>query len=131
VKDLPINQKLKKSMGTLALRQKVLSGNVAHINTPGKKAQDIDPKALEGKENSFQHQVKLARTSPSHIAHVTSTGPQPKVKTDKSKENMDMQGNNISMEDQLQKIEETRLSHQMAATLFRKNHDLIRMIVKR
>jgi len=52
------------------------------------------------------------------------------VITSKSKDQVTIQGNNISLDDQLQKVEETRLAHQVAATLYRKNHDLIRMALQ-
>lgn len=129
--DLPINKQLIKELSVLGKRYQVLSEDLAHRDTPGRKARDIDPKALEGKSSAFQHQLKMTRTNPNHVHHVTSTGPQPKIKTDRSKDNMDINGNNIDAEVTMEKITETGNFYEEVATRYRIHHDLIRSIVRK
>lgn len=131
MKDLPINRDLSAELNVLGKRYKILAEVLAHKDTPGQKDKDIDPKALEGKKSAFQHQLKMARTSPNHVHHVTSTGPEPKVITNRSKENMDINGNNIDSETTLQKVSETSYRYEEAATRFRLHHDMIRMAIKK
>lgn len=82
----------------------------------------------------FKKQVsnicRSKKTNDKHISITTSDAATSlgNVKTITSKDatSMTIQGNNISLEEQLQKVEETRLAHQVAAMLYRKNHDLLR-----
>lgn len=131
VKDLPIFQSFKRDLNVLTKRYQIHAEDLAHRDTPGRKSRDIDPKALEGNKSAFQHHIKMARTNPKHIHHVTSTGPEPKIKTDKSKEHMDLNGNNIDAEAKLQLIAETGYEFEERATQFRMAHDMIRMFVKK
>lgn len=127
--DLPSFNQLSQKLQVLAARQKLLAQNLANVNTPNQKAQDIDPKILSGSGSPFLKQLNLKKTSEKHIANVgNSQNPSGDVKVTTSKEKLDttIQGNNISLEDQLQKVEETRLAHQVATMLYRKNHDLLR-----
>lgn len=128
--DLPVFKLLGNRLTTLAFRQKLLAQNLANIQTPHQKAIDIDPNALQSQQAGFKKLMNLKKTNDKHIAITSSeiSTPMGGIKTITSKDSTSttIQGNNISLEEQLQKVEETRLSHQVVTMLYRKNHDLLR-----
>lgn len=125
--DLPVFKALAQRITTLSFRQGLLARNLAHIQTPHQKALDIDPKVLSGSTQNFKQAIELKKTNTKHISSQNSTNTNGlKITTSKDKDQVTIQGNNISLDDQLQKVEETRLAHQVATMLYRKNHDLIR-----
>lgn len=129
--NIPVFKALAERLTTLSFRQGLLARNLANVQTPHQKAIDIDPKALVGTAQGFKQVIQLKKTSDKHISSLNQKNSNNlQVITSKSKDQVTIQGNNISLDDQLQKVEETRLAHQVAATLYRKNHDLIRMALQ-
>lgn len=125
--DIPVFKALAQRLTTLSFRQGLLAQNLANIQTPHQKAIDIDPKALSGSSQGFKHIIELKKTNAKHISSQNQTSSNGlKITTSKDKDQVTIQGNNIALDDQLQKVEETRLAHQVATMLYRKNHDLIR-----
>ena len=81
----------------LSLRQATISSNVANANTPGFRAQDIEPfdKILDSKV------VPVAVTSPNHIASSSSTRSQG-IRKENSWEVVHS-GNSVSLEQEMLK----------------------------
>ncbi|QHI96502.1 flagellar biosynthesis protein FlgB (plasmid) [Aristophania vespae] len=97
-------------MSWLQRRESVLAGNVANANTPDYKPKDI---------TSFQdllsthHPVTLTRTHPNHLGEGEDT-----VRSYKTGTLASLNGNQVSLEDELVKIAATNDQHRFATTVY-------------
>jgi len=88
-----------------AQRQKVISSNIANINTPGYKTKDLSFKDLMNKDK--QGDLKLFRTNSRHISPSDSSNKGELFKTSVYKvKGLDEQndGNNVSLDKQMSKM---------------------------
>jgi flagellar basal-body rod protein FlgB len=104
-------------------RQRVLSENIAHADTPGYQARDIPDfgETLRGTTPAF-----AARTTrPGHMAFgADPNGFAPQVVTVDGAESPN--GNSVSLEEQMMRAAEVRQSHDMALGVYRKSMDILR-----
>lgn len=91
-------------------RETVLAGNVANANTPKYNPKDVSP--FQGVLNS-EHQVALARTQPGHM---TGSGGTTSAYTTGRTSSLD--GNRVSLEDELTKIADTNDQHRFATSVY-------------
>lgn len=100
----------------LSIRQATISSNVANANSPGYKAQDIEPftKLLDSKV------VSMAVTSPLHIAPDPSTRPQGTRK----EQSWDIvhSGNSVSVEQEMMKAGEVNRDYSLDAAIVKSFH---------
>ncbi len=105
--------------------QRVVSENVANADTPGFRAQTT---------SDFSEMVSgattagLSVTDPQHIQGTTSSGP---VRTleDPNAWSTTIDGNSVVLEQQAIRASELTGSYQLAATLYRKGHEFLRLSV--
>lgn len=101
----------------LEKRQSVLAGNVANADTPGYVAKDVSP--FQGVLQN-QMAVTLAQTEPGHLsgkngtAHAAATGG-----------NISISGNEVKLEDQLEKVADTNDQQRLATTLYSRYTSMI------
>lgn len=101
--DTPVLQVLEKGLDASSLRQKVLSNNVANIETPGFKRSDVDfKKALENALNT-KDSLSLKLTSQKHIAGVNK-GLEELIVTDPS--SLHNNGNNVNIDREMTNVAE-------------------------
>lgn len=103
----------------LSLRQASISSNVANANTPGYKAQDIEPfsKLLD------QRVVPLAVTSPLHLASETSLRPQGTRKEDSWE--IVHSGNSVSLEQEMVKAGEINRDYSLNVAIVKSFHRML------
>ena len=103
-------------------RQALLAQNVANANTPGYQAKDVAPFA----QALAQAAPGLVRTNPMHLA-----GPPSTLRNDARQRPQErgIDGNGVSMEDQLTKVADTEGSQSLAGNLYRKYMGLFRSTV--
>ena len=112
-------------LGWLTESQRVVSENVANADTPGFKARKV---------SSFQEM--LSSTQQSHLQttntqHIRGFGSQAgvKVHVDEETWSESLNGNTVVLEQQSIRANEIAENYQLAANLYRKGHDLIRLAV--
>lgn len=119
----------KRQMDWAARRQEVLAENVANADTPGYRPKDAKP--LDFKQ-ALQRStaVQPAATHPRHVAtsplldatNIEVVSLPPEASPD---------GNAVMLEDQMQKVGETRSAYELAATLFQKNIRMLKTAIGR
>jgi len=122
---------LSKKMSWLTYRQKVLSNNISHADTPNHKVFDVAPfsyaEAL-GKGGVTLRQPVGARPVDSH-ANLTG-GADSFRNGKKPRFNVDI-GNGIILEEELLKVSETQIHYTEMINLYRRHVDLLRTAVGR
>lgn len=97
-------------MDWLQRREAILSGNIANANTPNYKPKDISPfQGILKTHNS----VALALTNPKHIRQETTN-----ITSQKTGTLASLNGNQVSLEDELTKIADTNDKHRFATTVY-------------
>lgn len=105
----------------LEKRQSVLAGNVANADTPGYVAKDVSP--FQGVLQN-QMAVTLVQTEPGHLsgkngtAHAAATGG-----------NISISGNEVKLEDQLEKVADTNDQQRLATTLYSRYTSMISTVL--
>jgi flagellar basal-body rod protein FlgB len=110
-----------------AARQRVVSENIAHADTPGYRARDIaDFSQTIDREPAF-----AARTTrPGHMAFgADQRGFETREVAALGAETPN--GNSVSLEDQIMRAAEVRQSHEMAIGVYRKSLDILRTSIGR
>lgn len=85
----------------LSVRQSVIAQNVAHVNTPGYKAMDLEP--FEAVLNATG--IKMQRTQSNHLSPSSGSGSDANAQED-AKWHVVHSGNSVSLEEQLFKASE-------------------------
>ncbi len=116
-KNTTTNELMKSYLELTAFKHKVLSENLANVNTPGYKAQDVHaPKDYsdlteKGKSNRV---LKLVRTSDNHIADTKRSNG--KLSSHKLKDPYEVKpnGNNVSLAQQMTKLSQNQQDYNAA-----------------
>ena len=130
--DLPVMQMMSRKMSWLSKRTDLLAENVANIDMPGYGARDLKPV-------SFREMVRSNRTNEAQAPRLTDTGhlagtmpQQPFAAVEKADEfETALNGNNVGLEQQLVRLNETQMSYQMTLNLYKKHIDMIRTAIGR
>ncbi len=116
---------LSERMRYLSERQNVLAQNIANANTPGYQARDLKPVDFANVLASHQGKLAMAVTNPGHI-HPAMESNFASIKKTKSFETT-MNGNNVVMDEQVQKLSENNSNFQETTALYRKMTEIVRM----
>lgn len=128
---IPLFAALKTKMAWLNERQSVLAQNVANADTPDYRARDLKPLDFKTMVAGSAPGVRLATTDPRHIAMGTD-GDATGFKADPSKSlEVSPSGNGVSLEEQMMKVSETRVSYEMALNLYQKQVGMLRTALGR
>jgi flagellar basal-body rod protein FlgB len=108
---------LDKGLDAMALRQQVIANNVANINTPGFKKQDVSfedslASAIESKQNSNSFKAKSGEFSTVNPLNDVEI----KVSTVKGT-SMRYDGNNVDIDEEMSKLAETNIRYQAMSKL--------------
>ena len=109
----------------LAESQRVVTENVANADTPGFKARKTSEFADMLKANEA---ATLKTTNAQHLSGA-SGGNGVKVSVDEKTWGESLNGNTVILEQQSIKANEIGENYQLAASLYRKGHDLLRLAV--
>ena len=123
--NLSLLQMAKKTMDWAARRQEVLAENVANADTPKFRPNDL--KALDFKNElaGTTPSVQPVVTNPMHVASAPYASPSD-VQRERKPYESEPDGNAVVLEEQMQKVGETRSSYELATTLFTKNMKMLR-----
>jgi flagellar basal-body rod protein FlgB len=117
----PIKQRLE----WLGQRQQILAGNIANADTPGYLPRDLRPLAFRDAVKR-ETQVRLAATDARHLVGF-APGPARFQSEQTKATEVALAGNAVDLEEQMAKVNETTVSHQLTTQLYRKYLGMMRM----
>lgn len=104
----------------LSVRQSTIAGNIANANTPGFRAQDVQPFEMAVE----QARLAMAATQPGHIA----TGGPTVVATEVRREapwETSLSGNNVTLEQELMKAGEVNRAYRLNTSIAKVFHRML------
>lgn len=111
--------------GWLSTRQATIASNVANANTPGYRAQDVQPFSAV-----LSHlQLPMATTAPGHIQPASLAGDRTKVKTSDSWDVVHS-GNSVNLEQEMMKAGDVNRAHALNVNIVRSFHQMLINAVK-
>lgn len=127
---LPLFGALTRKMNWLTAREKVLAENVANVNTPNYKASDLRPLDFRQELASVQPKLQPVTTDPKHL---TGTVPARDValETQTTEEARNLDGNTVSIEDEMLKVSQTAADYQLMTNLYRKQVGILKEAIGR
>ncbi len=123
---IPLLSMLTQRMAWLGQRQEMLAQNVANADTPGYKPRDVKPLDFLGLARNAARRVRLAATDARHLAGgVRAPAFREEVR------NPGSAGNAVVLEEELIRVSETVMEHQLMTDLYRKHVKMIRSALGR
>ena len=129
---IPLLGMIKSRLGYLTERQRVISQNVANSDTPGYVAKDLKPFTFEAAMNSATSARAPVMTQPGHMttalgAHgAAGSGVQAKGDTETT-----LDGNAVTLEDQMMKLTQARMDYDAAIGFYQKSVNLLHIAIKK
>ena len=124
-----IVQKMNTQLGYLTERQAILSQNIANVDTPDYRAQDLKKMSFDDMVSSSSTHLPMATTSGKHLSSLsTNNGNFDPIFERKPVEKKPF-GNNVVLEEQLEKVSDVGAQHQLTSTLLHKYNTLYRTAV--
>ncbi|HJV42733.1 flagellar basal body rod protein FlgB [Caulobacter sp.] len=140
--DIPLFGMLKSRLGYLTERQKLVAQNVANADTSGYRPTDLKPFSFQA---SLMNQasgavyrggpaaptggVRMIATSASHMA--PSNAPSAWRATAGADSETTLDGNAVSLEDQMLKMTDARMNYDAAITFYQKSLTMLRMAARK
>ncbi|WP_172263888.1 flagellar basal body rod protein FlgB [Caulobacter sp. RHG1] len=140
--DLPLFGMLKSRLGYLTERQKLVSQNVANADTPGYRPADLKAYSFQA---SLMNQssgapyrggaaaptggVRMMETSASHMA--PSKAPSAWRSSAGVDSEVTLDGNAVSLEDQMLKMTDARMNYDAAITFYQKSMNMLRTAARK
>ena len=117
---------LKKRMDYISNRQEVLADNIANADTPKYVAKDLQPFDFKDLMRRQAMHVKAVGTNPNHIGVDKARMREYALDKPKPYESA-IGGNQVVLEEQMTKMTETQVDHQLTTELYKKNLSLFRI----
>lgn len=131
--NLPLFKGMASRMNWLGERQKVLAENVANANSPGYVSSDLKAPAsfaeLIGRSPGAP--LALTRTNPLHLAGGRERDGQQFGSAKDAVPERTLDGNAVSLEDQMMKVSQTASDYQLITNLYRQNISMLRSVLTR
>jgi flagellar basal-body rod protein FlgB len=129
----PVYDTLQTGLDGLALRQQVISRNLANVDTPGYQAQSVTfEAALQNAQSSRQSlpAVQLAVTKPAHMVGLETPPREPVGVELRQGGTQRADGNNVDVDVELTQMAETGVRYQALSQLITKKYQGIRSILQ-
>lgn len=128
---LPIFSMMTERLAWLGKRQQVLAHNIANADTPGYMARDLKtPNFREMLGKAGSSQLSMAQTAATHIAPTGAGKADPKSSVDKDGA-FSLSGNSVDIEEQMMKVAQTAMDHQITVNLYRKHISMLKAALGR
>ena len=112
---------LQKSLNTGSLRHKVLTSNIANIDTPNYKAFEVVMEDARKHNAHAKRPIELQRTQPRHLSGRHSSSNPVEIKTiDSSGNNFRADGNTVDLDRAMGRLAENTLMYRSAAQIIKK-----------
>ena len=126
--DLTLFAMAQRQIDYLARRQAVLSENVANANTPEYKVKDLAPVSFKDLMAPPAEAVRATVTNPMHIAPEVTPTRFEEVNVQRPEESKP-DGNQVLIEDQMQKIGDIKGDYELAVNLMMKNINMFKTAI--
>jgi flagellar basal-body rod protein FlgB len=140
--DIPLFGMLKSRLGYLTERQKLVAQNVANADTPGYRPSDLKAYSFQaslmnqgagavyrGGRAAPTSGVQMMETSAAHMA--PSNAPSAWRATSGADSETTLDGNAVSLEDQMMKMTDARTNYDAAISFYQKSMEMLRMASRR
>ncbi|NND49344.1 MAG: flagellar basal body rod protein FlgB [Rhizobiales bacterium] len=127
--DLPVLSALKQRMHWHDARQRVLAENVANANMPNFTPHDV----VAMNQKQVQSGVQAVRVAVTQANHIEGKSVQSKSSTGEREVGgweTTPDGNSVVLEEQMMKLTENQMEHQMVTTLYSRSLALLRSSVR-
>ncbi|HVL74150.1 MAG TPA: flagellar basal body rod protein FlgB [Beijerinckiaceae bacterium] len=124
VNDLPLVSMLRTRMHWHQSRQKLLAENIANADTPGFTPKDLKPPSFGGASDA--RGLGVVRTDPAHLA--LGTG-RPAQEVAAAGFETTPNRNGVNLEDEMLKVAQNQSDYQLAASLYQKSLQVLRLAV--
>ena len=132
IDDIPLFAMLRSRLGYLSERQQLIAQNVANSDTPGYASRDLKPFTFDAKMQAQAGVSMQSVTQPGHMtppsARRGSGGAFKSTKADITETTLN--GNSVSLEDEMMRMTEARMSYDAAVGFYQKSLDLLRMAAR-
>lgn len=125
LEDLTVFAMARRSMAWLSQREGLVAQNVANVDTPEYKAKDLKPVDFKDLLKPESEPVAAEVTDPRHISPAVDRS-QFTVETESKPEESKLDGNQVLLEEQMQKIGDIRESYQEATSIMQANMGMIK-----
>ncbi|WP_309999781.1 flagellar basal body rod protein FlgB [Caulobacter segnis] len=140
--DIPLFGMLKSRLGYLSERQKLVAQNVANADTAGYRPSDLKAFSFQaslmnqtsgavyrGGVAAPTNGVRMIATSASHLA--PSNAPSAWRSTAGTDSEVTLDGNAVSLEDQMIKMTDARMNYDAAISFYQKSMTMLRMAARK
>ena len=115
---------LERGLNISTQRNALIASNVANVDTPGYKSQDLAfTQALDGETN----RLALRRTDPRHLPAETGAGAGNEVVESTAPARAD--GNNVNIEDEMIKLSQNTMDYNISVQLLAKRLNSLKSVV--
>jgi flagellar basal-body rod protein FlgB len=128
--NLPLFSAITKKMNWLTSRQRVLAENIANVDTPRYKAADLRPLDFRDELAQFQTRLQPVATDPHHLGG-TVLASASAAETLEHPIERDINGNTVSIEDEMIKSSDTMADYQLMTSLYKKQVGLFKQAIGR
>jgi flagellar basal-body rod protein FlgB len=125
------NELLRSYLKLASFKHKILANNVANINTPGYKANEVaTPQKAEDLQNvAKSKKLRLTTTSNKHLAGYNQQYHNFAVNKLKDPDELKPNGNNVSLSQQLTKISQNQINYDTALQAYKSSSGLITSVL--
>lgn len=140
--DIPLFGMLKSRLGYLTERQKLIAQNVANADTPGYRPNDLKAfsfqaslmnqtsgSAYRGGPSAPTSGVSMMATSAAHMAPTKPSSGWREAEKPDSETTLD--GNAVSLEDQMLKMTDARMNYDAAISFYQKSMNMLRQAARK
>ena len=122
---------LQKTLNRGSLRHRVLTSNIANIDTPNYKAFEVVLEDVRQKRRGHSGTLKLVRTGPLHLTGRRQSTDGVKIKaSDPPPVNLRADGNTVDLDRTMGKLAENNILYRTAAQLIRKKFQGLKNVIK-
>ena len=130
--DIPLFAMLRGRLGYLSEKQKVIAQNVANADTPGFAPRDLKTFTFQAQANGPRPVHVQMVSLPGHMVAPSAKRPGGgafrSTKAEVSETTLD--GNSVSLEEEMMKMTEARMSYDAAIGFYQKSMNLLRLATK-
>ncbi len=137
---MPLFSALTRKMSWLTQRQAVLAQNVSHVDTPGYRAVELRPLDFRRELAAFARKdggaapadsaptLTPAMTNPGHMAGIVEASAVKPV-ADKTTPDRAINGNTVSLEDEMEKVAQNSSDYQLMTNLYKKQVAMLMSVI--
>jgi len=125
--NIPLFEMMQQKMKYHASRQAVLAANVANVDTPGYHVKEMKSPDFKAIMSGHRSAGAMAVTNPLHMRPGGSNGGGSKIKDRENTYELNPNGNNVVMEEEVMRVAENQAEYQKVLSIYRKSIDMFKI----